>query len=62
MECPYCGHELDLVDYFGRYISHFGSWHVLGDIYKCPNEDCEFHGTNFYVYRGDSEVHEGYPC
>ncbi len=70
MECPICGEELDLVDYFGRIAAHQDG-KVLGDIYKCPNGvECDgscdsemFHvAGSFYVYRETGEIHEGYPC
>jgi len=71
MECPYCGAELDCVDYFGRICAHQDG-KVLGDIWHCPNGreqdgSCEselFHvAGSFYTCReGDTQLHEGYPC
>ena len=71
MECPYCGEELDLEDYFGRIAAHQDG-KVLGDIYKCPNgaeqnEKCNsemFHVSgSFYAYRSNpDDLLEGYPC
>ena len=70
MECPYCGEELVLHDYFGRIASHQDG-KVIGDIWKCPNGveqdgSCEsefFHvAGSFYTYRDTGELHEGYPC
>lgn len=46
MECPYCGAELKLVDYYGKrkfadhYYEYPRSWiDKVGDIYNCPNSD-----------------------
>ncbi len=70
MECPYCGVELELHDYFGRLASHQDG-KVLGDIYRCPNGAeqnglCNFELFNvagsFYSYRNDGQLKEGYPC
>lgn len=70
MECPICGSELEYEDYFGRVAAHQDG-HVAGDIYRCPkgfeqdgsceSEDFSVAGS-FYMYRGESELHEGYPC
>jgi predicted RNA-binding Zn-ribbon protein involved in translation (DUF1610 family) len=44
MECPNCGQEMDCIDttYSNTGIIHgrVNPSHT-GDIYKCPNEDCE---------------------
>jgi hypothetical protein len=70
MECPYCGAELELHDYFGRLASHQDG-KVLGNIYICPigeeGGDCDsalFHvAGSFYAYRDTSDIlHDGYPC
>lgn len=60
-ECPYCGEELVCVDYFGRVAKHQDG-KILGDIYKCFNEECDRYEEHFYSYRDRSELHEGYPC
>lgn len=60
--CPYCEQELLYHDYFGRLCLHQDG-KVLGDIYKCDNEDCEVYNESFYTYRDTpDELHEGYPC
>jgi len=70
MECPMCGAELELHDYFGRIAAHQDG-KVLGDIWKCPNGSQEngvcdseaFHvAGSFYSYRDTGELKEGYPC
>jgi hypothetical protein len=65
MQCPYCGTELELHDYYGNYYN--GGIYKIGDIYKCPNvengEPCEsavFNGL-FYTDLQDN-LYEGYPC
>lgn len=38
MECPYCGAELECIDWYGRYLGT--EWEVkFGDIYKCLNTE-----------------------
>jgi hypothetical protein len=62
--CPYCGHELDYHDSFGRFLGHQDGKRV-GNIYKCPNEHCESEVFNYYFYdyvTGDLDLYEGYPC
>ena len=62
MECPYCKQELTYHDYFGRICSHQDG-EIMGDIYKCENENCDAYQEHFYTYRdNESEIHEGYPC
>ena len=71
MECPYCGEELELEDYFGRLAAHQDG-KVMGDIYRCPkgqeeSEDCDssvfFVPGSFYAYRDNPDnLLEGYPC
>jgi len=63
MECPYCFEELEYEDYFGRYLG-LGHWDKKGEIYKCPNQDCESQVFNFYFYiwNDDTRIYEGYPC
>jgi len=70
MECPHCGAELEVRDYFGRLATHQDG-EVLGDIYQCPigaeEGDCEsatFHvAGSFYAYRDSPDsLHDGYPC
>lgn len=59
--CPYCGEQLHYDDYFGRIAAHQDS-KVVGDIYKCANEECEAYQQSFYTYRHNSgELREGYP-
>lgn len=38
MECTYCGHGLEVVDYYGRICAHQDG-KKLGDILKCPNHE-----------------------
>lgn len=63
MECPYCGQELDYHDYYGRLCAHQDG-KILGEIYKCLNEDCESETFNYYFHTREFsvELHEGYPC
>jgi hypothetical protein len=62
MDCPICGEELNHHDVFGRLCAHQDG-KVLGDIYRCENEDCEAQGEHYYTYRDSpEELHEGYPC
>ena len=65
MECPYCGIELEYEDYFGRYLGN-DNWDKKGEIYKCPNEECEseIFGNFFYIWMSDNNnrLYEGYPC
>lgn len=62
MECPYCETELNYQDYFGRICSHQDG-KVLGDIYKCKNEECECYEEHFHTYRDHpDDLKEGYPC
>ena len=63
MKCPYCNTELEYDDYFGRLASHQDG-KVLGEIFKCPNEDCESYSFNgfFYTRKPSEELFEGYPC
>ena len=64
MICPCCDSELELHDYFGRIASHQDG-RVLGDIWKCTNEECDSVTFNyyFYTYRDNGgNLHEGYPC
>lgn len=62
MECPYCGEELECIDYYGHYLGN-NNWDKLGDIYKCENQECESEvfGYGFYTDLNDN-LHEGYPC
>lgn len=68
MNCPYCGKELEVVDYYGKmqYAEHYynypRSWiEKEGDIFEC---DCEESSVfNGYFYTDSSEnLYEGYPC
>lgn len=67
MECPYCGAELVLWDYFQKGL---GATAVRqGDIYICPNaadESCDSAAFNGHFYTLDREggdtLHEGFPC
>jgi hypothetical protein len=70
MECPYCGEELTYHDYYGK-IKHADHYYIYpqtwiertGDIYKCPNEECESEVFNYLFYTDKHEnLHEGYPC
>lgn len=70
MECPCCGAELELEDYFGRIAAHQDG-KIVGDIYRCPvgreEGDCDsatfYVAGSFYAYRDDPDnLHEGYPC
>jgi hypothetical protein len=71
MICPYCEYELEYHDYYfkGNYEAynkgHSNSgFKKLGDIYRCPNEDCESQVFNGHFHtRGDNdELIEGHPC
>lgn len=67
MECPVCEHELIHWDIYGRNL-HLDSLDRIkpgfiksGDIYKCPNEECE--SERIWHTRGNSdELYEGMPC
>jgi hypothetical protein len=63
MICPYCGSELEYEDYFGKYLGN-ERWDKKGEIYKCPNEDCESSVFNycFYTFDDKNDLYEGYPC
>jgi hypothetical protein len=63
MICPYCGAELEYEDYFGKYLGDW-CWDKKGEIYKCPNENCESSDFNYYFYSFDdrNDLYEGYPC
>ena len=64
-ECPYCEQELEYHDYYGRICAHQDG-KVIGNIYKCPNEECESEVFNYCFYdcsgQGDDTLREGYPC
>jgi len=61
-ECPECGEELVYHDYFGRICAHQDG-HIEGDIYQCPNEDCDSFQESFHSHRSNpDDLHEGYPC
>jgi hypothetical protein len=78
MECPYCGAELNCIDYYGKtkYADHYyiypQSWiEKEGDIFKCPNSDgfedceecCDSNMFNGHFYTDRNDnLHEGYPC
>ena len=70
VECPYCGEELQCIDYYGhtryaeRYWIYPRSWiEKEGDIYQCQNEECESQTFNGHFYdRCDGDLREGYPC
>lgn len=53
MNCPYCGQELDHIDYFGN----------SGEIYKCTNQECdsEFFDYMFHTANLTDELQEGSP-
>jgi len=59
MNCPYCDTELEYEDYFGKYLGN-DRWDKKGEIYFCPNEECEHY--HFYIYNSYNELFEGYPC
>ena len=64
MICPYCRTELEYHDYFGHYLGN-DRWDKHGEIYKCPNEECESStfGNFFYTWDARSDdLLEGYPC
>ena len=63
IECPYCGKELILYDWFGTQM-FTSSLQKMGDIYKCENQECESGIFNYYFYTYDENygLHEGYPC
>ena len=62
MECPYCGAELDLDDFYGHYLGN-GNWDKQGDIYKCPNQECESEVFGYFFHTDLQEnLYEGYPC
>ena len=51
MECPYCFQELDWHDYFGKYTGEgMSGINKTGDIYKCPNEECESETFNYFFW------------
>lgn len=66
MECPECGFELVYWDFFGTNM-HLDSFDRVkpgfkksGDIYKCPNPECE---TIWHTHvDNDDDLHEGMPC
>jgi hypothetical protein len=61
LECSYCGSELEYSDHFG-YLALHQSGEVVGYIYKCPNDNCDY-GGHFYFYSANPDVlYEGYPC
>ena len=70
VECPYCGEELQCIDYYGhtRYAQHYWIYHRSwiekeGDIYQCQNEKCESQVFNGHFYdRCDGDLREGYLC
>ena len=68
MECPYCGEDLNCIDYYGhrKYAEHYWiypqSWiEKEGYIFQCQNEECEAYQQHFYTDRNDN-LHERYPC
>lgn len=63
MLCPYCDSPLEYEDYYGRLCAHQDG-KVLGEIYKCPNEECESGVFNYFFYTSgeDGDLLEGYPC
>jgi hypothetical protein len=62
-KCPYCDEELEYHDYYGRLCAHQDG-KVLGEIYKCPNEECESACFNYYFHTREhyTDLFEGYPC
>lgn len=58
MECPYCGEELVHWDSFGRVAAHQDG-KIFGNIYKCPNEECDSDIFNRYFYERIYPVQEG---
>ena len=70
VECPYCGNELEVIDYYGKikraehYYQYPQSWiEKEGDILECENEDCESEKFNFKFHTDkDNNLKEGYPC
>jgi hypothetical protein len=77
MECPICNEELDCIDYFyqgrperftgtagcGLHYPATKDYKVIGDIYKCNNEDCEGYQESYHTHRENpDDLHEGYPC
>lgn len=63
-ECLECGGDLEHVDAFGTItspLSSGGDVATHGDIWQCPEEDCD--GDWFHTYDSDpGNVHRGYPC
>lgn len=70
MECPYCGAELVVTDYYGYGIPGSKSFEKIGDILECPNgvnknKVCAsevFHCAGCFYTDRNGELHEGYPC
>lgn len=62
MNCPYCDVELVWDDYFGKWNGH--AIDKRGDIYKCPNDECDSGVFNFFFWNTlkDESLREGYPC
>lgn len=64
MLCPYCENELIPHDSFGRFFSHQDG-KVIGEIYKCHNEECESGCFNFLFHaysNREDDLKEGHPC
>ena len=67
MECPYCGTELDCIDYYGtgRQEYFYGTaanglhypstYQKLGDIYKCKNSECFENLDEAKEYKSNNE-------
>ena len=55
MECPYCEHELEYYDYYGRIAAHQDG-HKEGEIFKCVNENCEMFEESFHNHLDREQV------
>lgn len=63
MECPYCGAELECIDYYGIGNQHKDDFEKLGNVYKCPQiegfediEDVEIFFQTYYQMSWDEYV------
>jgi hypothetical protein len=59
--CPCCNLPLVYNDVFG-FLFPNQSGEIVGDIFRCENEKCDYYQEFFHSFYADLEIRNGYPC